>query len=117
MGSLRLPDSKAREGLPLCAPLRGVVNLCDVPICIEAWYDPVQMWVPLVPRVDAGAEHAPHAGAIWLPKNTVLRSVNLNDQAPLTVFGPLGDGLTLVQPPVARSRAAVRLSPDPATAP
>jgi hypothetical protein len=100
MDSLRLPDSKARDGLPLCAPLRGVVNLSDVPIRLEGWYDPVKMWVPLVPRVDAGAQQTPHAGALWLPKNTLLRSVSLKDQAPLTEFGPVGDGLTVIQPPL-----------------
>ena len=94
---LQLPDCKARDGIPLCAPLRGVVNSSDVPIRIEGWYEQINLWVPLVPRVDAESEYVPFAGALWLPKSTILRSVSLHDQMPLTVFGAVGEGITVVQ--------------------
>jgi hypothetical protein len=38
-------------------------------------------------------------GALWLPKNTILRSVSLYDETPLTIFGAVGEGITLVQQP------------------
>jgi hypothetical protein len=86
-----------REDLAQCAPLRRVQNLSDVPIRIDGWYEQVSQWAPLVPRVEPGAEYQPFAAALWLPKATVLRSVNLRNNQTLQVFGPVGEGATVVQ--------------------
>lgn len=96
-GQLRLPNCGAREQIHQCGPLRQVVNLSDVPIRIEGWFEQVNTWAPLIPHVRAASEHAPFAAALWLPKSTIVRSVNLVDGTPLTTFGAVGNGITPVQ--------------------
>ena len=96
---LQMPDSRAGDPLPRCAPLRGVTNLSAEAIRIEGWFQEVGVWAPLLPhcapRSDADAFYG---GALWLPRAVILRSVRHNDGEPLTVFGPLGNGSRLVQP-------------------
>lgn len=90
-------DCRTRDSLSSCGPLRSVVNLASVPIRIEGWYEQINSWAPLIPRVEPTAEYAPFAGALWIPKNVILRSVDLANKTPLTVFGAVGNGITLIQ--------------------
>ena len=90
-------DCRSRESLSSCGPVRSVVNLASTPIRIEGWYEQIHSWAPLIPRVEPTSEHAPFAGALWVPKKVILRSVSLADGTPLTVFGAVGNGITLVQ--------------------
>ena len=101
VATLRLPDCRTQESMPFCGPLRSVVNLSDVPIRIEGWYEQVNSWAPLVPHVPAASEYSPFVGALWLPKSVILRSVNVADGTPMSVFGAVGNGVTLVQQPSA----------------
>lgn len=90
-------DCRTRESLSSCGPVRSVVNLASVPIRIEGWYEHINSWAPLIPRVEPTAEHSPFAGALWIPKKVILRSVSLTNEMPLTVFGAVGNGITLIQ--------------------
>lgn len=92
-------DCQTRRSIPLCGPIRTVVNLSSVPIRVEGWYDQIHSWTPLVPRVEPTAEYSPYAGALWIPRNVILRSVNIANDEPLTVFGAVGDGISLIQSP------------------
>ena len=73
--------------------------MSSVPISIEGYYDSVNRWAPLVPLIPPSTEHNPFAGALWLPKEVILRSVNSETKEVLTVFGAVGNGITVVQPP------------------
>lgn len=95
--NLRIPDCQDRQQLSMCAPLRRVVNLADVPIRIEAWFAGPNMWAPVVPLVPPASVHEPFAGALWLPRGVILRSVNNDTNLPLQVFGAVGEGITAVQ--------------------
>jgi hypothetical protein len=95
-GQLRLPDCGARESIHMCGPLRQVINLSDVPIRIEGWFEQVNSWATLVPHVAAASVHTPFAAALWVPKSTIVRSVGVDGTA-LTIFGAVGDGITPVQ--------------------
>lgn len=94
---IRLPDCRAREDIHMCGPLRQVFNLSDAPIRIEGWFEQVNTWAPLIPLVPPATEYAPYAAGLWLPKETILRSVSASDGTPLTVFGAIGNGLTAIQ--------------------
>lgn len=107
----RWADRQTRNAFPQCGPLRRVLNRGDVPIRIEGWYDAANMWAPLIPEVAAASEHEVPTGALWLPKCVTVRSVNLNDGTPLAVFGVVGNGMTVVQPPALA--AAVPNDEDP----
>ena len=90
-------DCRTRDSISLCGPVRSVVNLTSVPVRIEGWYEQINSWAPLIPRVEPTSEYAPFAGALWIPKKVILRSVNLVNDTPLTVFGAVGNGITLIQ--------------------
>ena len=97
-GALRTPDCGARDALPLCAPLRSATNLSTESIRIEGWFPELNAWTPLVPRVaPTSAATTLSRGALWLPRNVVLRSVRHVDGELLTVFGAIGNGAQLVQ--------------------
>ena len=97
-GILRLPECRRRDCTHQCGPVRRVINLCDVAIRIEGWFEQVNSWAPLVPHVGPASEHVPYAGCLWLQKSTVLRAVNAQDGAPLSIFGAVASGITVVQP-------------------
>jgi hypothetical protein len=94
---LRVPESAALDVLPMCAPLRGAVNESGAAVRIEGWFLDVAGWVPLIPRVEAASSCSLKAGAIWLPRSTLLRSVEPLSGDLVTLFGAIGDGMTVVQ--------------------
>jgi hypothetical protein len=96
---LRVPESAATDALPMCAPLRGVVNESSAAVRIEGWFLDAAMWVPLIPRVEGASTCSILAGAIWLPRSTLLRSVDALSGDLVTLFGAIGDGMTVVQKP------------------
>lgn len=99
MASAQLRDCQSPETISFCGPLRRVTNLSDASIRIEGWYAEARVWAPLVPSIPPTSPWQPFAGALWLPRDVVLRSVNLQTNEPMTVFGAVGDGITLVQQP------------------
>ena len=102
----RMPNCQNRDELPLCGPLQGVLNLSGEPIRIEGWFEQLGLWATIVPEVAPASTHQPFAGALWLPKQTIIRSVQISDGTPLTTFGAVGNGISALQPSVDLSLAA-----------
>lgn len=94
---LQAPQCSARENIPFCGPLRGVLNLSAVPIRIEGWFEDAATWAPLVPHVAPASEYRVHTGALWLPQAVILRSVHSDTGDPISVFGAVGEGRRIVQ--------------------
>ena len=102
---LQLPDCNDHAALPLCSPVKHIVNLSSVDVRIEFRVPggAADAWAPLVPLVPAGRAHdMPHA-AIYVPRGSRLRSVDAREPEgsakTLRDFGVVGEAIILVQPP------------------
>jgi hypothetical protein len=70
-----------------CVPLTSVRNLSVDDIRIEIFNSQTNKWAVVIPNVGATSNYKPHSDLIWLPKGSIIRSVNNKTDVPKTVFG------------------------------
>ena len=93
----RFIDCSDLDSLPRCGFIKDVLNLSDRPIEIQAFFQDSEQWRTVIPSVDPQSTYTVPHGAIWLPRQTLLRSTLQGTQQEIQVFGALGDGARLVQ--------------------
>lgn len=93
----RFIDCSDFDSLPRCGFIREAVNLSNRPIEIQAYFEDSDQWRTVIPSVEPQSTYSVPQGAIWLPKQTLLRSALRGTQEEVQVFGALGDGARLVQ--------------------
>lgn len=90
-------DCSDLDSLPRCGFIREALNLSDRPIEIQAYFQDSDQWRTVIPSVEPQSTYEVPQGAIWLPKQTLLRSAVRGTHEEIQVFGALGDGARLVQ--------------------
>lgn len=90
-------DCSDLDSLPRCGFIREALNLSAQPISIEAYFQDSDQWRTVIPIIPPQSTYSVPQGAIWLPRQTLLRSVVQGTQQEIQVFGALGDGARLVQ--------------------
>jgi hypothetical protein len=80
-----------------CGFIKSVVNFSERPIEIQAYFPGSDQWHTIVPIVHPQSTYSVEQGAIFLPRNVLLRSAVPQTQQPIEMFGSLGDGARIVQ--------------------
>ncbi len=90
-------DCSERDSLPHCGFIKEITNLSDAPIAVSAYFAGQADWHTVVPSVGAQQSFKVPQGALWLPRNALIRTVDAATQRELQVLGVLGDGMHVVQ--------------------
>lgn len=90
-------DCSDLDSLPRCGFIKEAVNLSANPIEIQAFFQDSDQWRTVIPAIAAQSTYTVPQGAIWLPRQTLLRSAAQGTHEEIQVFGALGDGARLVQ--------------------
>ncbi len=80
-----------------CGFIKTVVNLSERPIEIQAYFPESDQWHTIVPIVYPQSTYSIEQGAIFLPRNVLLRSAVPQTHEVIDTFGSLGDGAKIVQ--------------------
>jgi len=80
-----------------CGFIKSVVNFSDQPIEIQAYFTASDQWHTVIPYVHPQTTFSVEQGAIFLPRNVLLRSAVPQTQKAIEMFGALGDGARIVQ--------------------
>ena len=84
--------------------MKEVLNLSSRPLSIEAAVAGAgdagapPAWFPLVNSVQPFSSFSFHHGAVWLPKQALLRGVDPKTGEEVGFYGTVGDGTRVVQP-------------------
>jgi len=79
----RLLSRKKNKGgvVPRLSCLRRIENRTQHAIRLEAWFESSSVWAPVCPQVEAGTCYVPSGDLLWLPCESLLRSVsNVNNE-------------------------------------
>ncbi len=90
-------DCSDMDSLPRCGFIKEAVNLSQKPIEIQAFFQDSDQWRTVIPAIPPQSTYTVPQGAIWLPRQTLLRSAVQGTHEEIQVFGALGDGARLVQ--------------------
>jgi hypothetical protein len=90
-------DCSDLDSLPRCGFLKEAVNLSGRAIEIQAFFQDSDQWRTVIPAIPPQSTYTVPQGAIWLPRQTLLRSAAQGTHEEIQVFGALGDGARLVQ--------------------
>ena len=91
-----LVDCFERSNLPRCGRVRQVINKNVRDIEVQAYIPETNSWNTVFPLVKANTQISMPNGAVWLPKNCIIRSVDATDKTELQVHGAVGDGLDVI---------------------
>jgi hypothetical protein len=83
--------------MPRCGWIQSAVNLSPHTLEIQAYFGDSGQWHTVIPLVEPESVYSVPQGALWLPKNALLRSVHQGSKEEIQVFGALGDGTRIVQ--------------------
>jgi hypothetical protein len=90
-------DCSDLDSLPRCGFIKEAINLSADPIEIQAFFADSEQWRTVIPAIAPQSTYTVPQGAIWLPRQTLLRSALQGTHQEIQVFGALGDGARLVQ--------------------
>jgi hypothetical protein len=80
-----------------CVPLTSVRNLSVDEIRIEIFNTQTNKWAVVIPKIAATSNYKPHIDLIWLPKGSIIRSVNNKTNEQKTIFGVVDEHPDLLQ--------------------
>ena len=84
-----------KVALPLFQPIRKIINRRAEDLRVEAFYEEVQLWCPLVPCVKANTEY--HMEILrYVARTCLIRSVSIKTGEILMNHGSMANGLTLI---------------------
>lgn len=90
-------DCSDLDSLPRCGYIKEAINMSGRPIEIQAFFQDSDQWRTVIPAIPPQSTYTVPQGAIWLPRQTLLRSAVQGTHEEIQVFGALGDGARLVQ--------------------
>ena len=95
-------DCSSRDNLSKCGPVKEVVNLSSRSLSVQAAVtgfgeSGTPTWFPLVSSVKPFETFSFEHGAVWLPKQALLRGVDPATGEQVGFYGTVGDGTRVVQ--------------------
>ena len=90
---LDIPLQFKAQALPALVPLRSVRNRTALCVRLEARFENWKIWIALIPRVEGGTSARVDEDALWVPRKTDLRAVELKDGRVLGVQKAFSGGV------------------------